>query len=125
MTRGYGPFARQVAGWSIRKEMRKIRVAIPLQARCSVGIRAFSNPQSWCLCVHAGQPKALITRPWGKTVVNQTPAAPGFGPAGFHLVAFGPRGRRAPLAVVPDTRGLSRTLPRNQPCAAFPQALAE
>lgn len=32
--------------------------------------------------------------------MNQTPAAPGFGPAGVHLLAFGPPGRRAPLAAM-------------------------
>jgi len=32
--------------------------------------------------------------------VNQTLALPGFGPAGFHPLAFGPGGRRAPLEVM-------------------------
>ena len=36
----------------------------------------------------------------GAAVVNQTLASPGFGPAGFHPHAFGPEGRRAPLALV-------------------------
>lgn len=35
----------------------------------------------------------------GAAVVNQTLASPGFGPAGFHPQAYGPEGRRAPLAL--------------------------
>lgn len=31
--------------------------------------------------------------------MNHTPAAPGFGPPGVHPQAFGPSGRRAPLAL--------------------------
>lgn len=37
---------------------------------------------------------------WGTAVVNQTTAVQCFGPSGVHPPAFGPEGRRAPLALV-------------------------
>jgi hypothetical protein len=71
----------------IRKKIPKNQETFSLQATRAEGFRDFLNPQ---IC---------WVDPADTVVVNQTLASPGFGPPGVHPQAFGPEGRRAPLAM--------------------------
>lgn len=89
MSRGCGPYARQVAGWNICKKIRRTGRAVPLKGRRDIGFRAFLESAK---IGDQASAKNLVAHPCGDSCREPNPSCAGFGPAGFHLLASSPRG---------------------------------